>query len=62
MLTDSQLDDLQFGEDYAAWLVKHGMDYGLIIHNGDSLLDAQEKAIGFEEFLQSIGVIDHEFP
>ena len=55
-LTDDQLEDLQYGDQYAAWLVNNAMDYGVVICNGDTLLDAQERGIGFEQFLSEIGV------
>lgn len=49
--TDQQLEELQFSEAYAEWLCNNAMNYGAVICNGDTLLQAQERAIGFEEFI-----------
>ncbi len=54
MYTDRELEDLQFGEEYATWLCENAMDYGVVICNGDTLTVAQEKAIGFEDFLKTL--------
>lgn len=54
-LTDDQIEDIQYGDQYASWLIDNAMDYGVIICNGHTLLDAQEKAIGFGQFLNEIG-------
>lgn len=48
-----ELEELIYSEEYATWLMENGLDYGVIICNGDTLLDAQERMIGFEEFMES---------
>jgi len=55
MYTYEQLEDLRYSEEYAEWLMENGLDYDVIICNGDSLLAAQERGVGFDAFLRSIG-------
>ena len=54
MYTDEQLEEYQFSVEYAEWLCQNGMDYGVIICNGDTLTVAQEREIGFEDFLKTL--------
>ncbi len=54
MYTDRELEDFQFSLEYAEWLYQNGMDYGVVICNGDTLLTAQEQQIGFEDFLKTL--------
>lgn len=54
-LTDDQMEDLQYGDHYASWLISNGFNYGVMICNGHTLLDAQERGIGFDEYLSEIG-------
>ena len=54
MYTDEQLDDLQYSVEYAKWLQENSIDLEIIICNGNMLLEAQERAIGFEEFLKTL--------
>lgn len=44
--------DLVYSEAYANWLMDNGQNYGLTICNGDLLLEAQERMVGFEDFLK----------
>lgn len=53
MYTDEQIDKFQFSEAYATWLCENGQDYCVYICNGDALLIAQEKLVGFSDFLDT---------
>ena len=54
MYTDEQLEEYQFSVEYAEWLYQNGMDYSVIICNGHTLTEAQERAVGFEDFLKTL--------
>jgi hypothetical protein len=57
-LNDTELDDLHFCDEYAAYIMAAAADPSRrVICNGDSLLAAQEDGFLFEEFLQSIGYL-----
>ena len=43
MYTDEQLEEYQFSVEYAEWLCQNGMDYGVIICNGEDFLKTLEK-------------------
>lgn len=54
LLNDTELDDLQFSEEYAEYIMENaGGDR--VICNGDTLLEAQEDGYLFVEFLESLG-------
>jgi hypothetical protein len=48
--TESDLDDLQYSEEYAEYIMENGDNSIRIICNGDTLLQAQEDGYLFEEF------------
>lgn len=50
-LTNELIDQYQFSEAYVNWLCDNGHNYDVVICNGDTLLDAQENLVGFEDFL-----------
>ena len=54
-LTLSQLEELQYSDDYAEFIMKHGNNSERSICNGDKLLLAQEDGYMFEEFVTSLG-------
>ena len=37
------MDDLMLSPEYAEWVQLNGIEYGFIISNGDSLLEAMES-------------------
>lgn len=51
-LNDTELDDLQFSEEYAEFIMENG---DRMICDGDTLLEAQEDGYLFPEFLESLG-------
>ena len=54
LLNDTELDDLNYSEEYADYIMENcGGDR--IICNGDTLLQAQEDGYLFNEFLESLG-------
>lgn len=53
--TDEELFELQYSDKYMEWLMQNAMDYGIVVCNGDTLLEAAERGIGFDKFLTEIG-------
>lgn len=53
-LNDTELDDLQFSEEYAEYIMANAGGDRMIC-NGDTLLEAQEDGYLFLEFLESLG-------
>lgn len=54
ILNDTELDDLQFSDEYAEYIMNNGSADRLIC-NGDTLLEAQEDGYLFVEFLETLG-------
>lgn len=54
-LDENELEEIRYGDEYASWLMSNAMNYGFVVCNGDTLLDAQESGIGFEDFLLEHG-------
>ena len=53
-LNDTELDELQFSEEYAEYIMDHSAG-DRVICNGDTLLDAQADGYLFPEFLETLG-------
>lgn len=54
ILNDTELDELQFSDEYAGYIMDHcGGDR--VVCNGDTLLEAQEDGYLFVDFLASLG-------
>ncbi len=53
-LNDTELDELQFSEEYAEYIMANAGGDRMIC-NGDTLLEAQEDGYLFPEFLESLG-------
>lgn len=53
-LNDTELDELQFSEEYAEYIMANASGDRMIC-NGDTLLEAQEDGYLFIEFLESLG-------
>ena len=53
-LNDTELDELQFSDEYAEYIMRNSKG-DRIICNGDMLLQAQEDGYMFVEFLESLG-------
>lgn len=50
-MTDEQITELQFSDEYANYLMDHHDPADRIICNGDTLLQAQEDLYLFTDFL-----------
>ena len=55
MLSYAPLDDLQYSEAYAEFIMSNGDPSERIICNGDTLTEAMEDGYLFEDFLKFIG-------
>lgn len=53
-LNDTELDELQFSDEYAAYIM-NSRSTDRMICNGDTLLEAQMDGFLFVEFLESLG-------
>jgi hypothetical protein len=55
MCATLDLEDLQYSDEYAEFIMENGKGDRLI-HNGNSLTEAMEEGYLWEDFLISIGV------
>ena len=55
--SESNMDDLQFSDEYAEYIMKN-CDNSRVICNGDTLLQAQEDGYLFEEFMDNMSKFD----
>ncbi len=51
----NDLDDLMYSAEYANYIMDNG---DRLVCNGDMLLELQESGYLFDEFLESIGVVE----
>ena len=55
-LTNSQIDDLMYSNEYAEFIMEHGKG-DRVICNGHLLLEAMEDGYLFDEFLESQSIV-----
>lgn len=56
-LTPSEIDDLMYSGAYTEYIMENAGG-SRVICNGDTLLQAQEDGYLFDDFLDSIGVVE----
>jgi hypothetical protein len=52
--TDMDIDDLQYSDEYAEYIMNNASGDGRFVCNGDMLLDLMEDGYLFEQFLATI--------
>lgn len=55
-VTLSEMEEMQYSEEYAQYIMNNGGPTHSFICNGSMLLEAMEQGYLFEEFAESIGV------
>ena len=55
-VTLSEMEDMQYSDEYAQYIMANGDAAHRMICNGSMLLESMEQGYLFEEFAQSIGV------
>jgi hypothetical protein len=57
VVPDSIVDDL-FYEEYGSYIMENSDPSEVVICNGDSLLEYMEKGYLWDEFLESVGIVE----
>lgn len=52
----TEMEDMQYSEGYAAYIMKHGNNSDRTICDGDTLTLAMEDGYLFEEYMASLGL------